>query len=307
MAFKYRNLNMGQLQSPTLRNQNCKLEVSRVAILPDPDQTLREFYSGLPRVGLNEALYSAANWLMQAALDEKETVCLLDSDFIDAGLSPLLIHLINQGLIKTIAMTGRAAMRDFELSVVGQTDQDLRTGLSEGSFGISRETGEGMNLIINEGVRRGFGVGESLSRGILDRAPKYMRTSILAACAQKLVIPTVHVSIGADGFHLHPTADPMLLGKGSHKDLHNLSGRLEGLNEGGVLLACHRDQALRDAFHTALSVARNLGGVIDGVSLVRFGNTDGFAQVPGITAEIHLPGALELIFPTFIGQLMSLS
>lgn len=306
MAFRYRNLNMAQIQSPTLRNQTCRLDVQRVAMLPDPEQSLKEFYRALPRVGAVEDMFSAANCLEQAALEEKEIVCLIDSDFIDAGLSPLLISLIHRGLIKTVAMTGRAAMRDFELSVVGQTDQDPRSGLIDGSFGMSREAGEGMNLIINDGVKRGFSIGECLARGIMDRQPRYMKLSILAACAQKLVAPTVHVSIGSDGFHVHPTADGNMLGKGSVKDLQNLSARLEGLNEGGVLLTFHRSFALQDVFCSALCVARNLGGAIEGVSVVKFGGGPDFGQIPGVGSEIKIPGALELTVPTFLGLLFSL-
>ncbi len=306
MAIRYKTLNLTQIQTASLRKRPCKLHVDMLAEIPDPAKPLQDFFRALPRLGQAAELLHAADCLAQAALAEKSVVWLLDAQAMEAGLSPLLIRLINRGLIQTIAMTGSAAVRDYELATFGQTQEEIKPGLEDGLLGMSRETGEGMNEIINEGVKRGFSLGEALGRGILDRQPRFYTKSILAACAARMVTITVHVSIGADGFHLHPSADGTALGKGSLKDLQILAARLEGLNEGGVLISAHNSAELQGVFHHALAISKNLGGSINLFSLINFGGPSAdFSSVPGITASFRIPGSLELLLPLFTGVVFS--
>jgi hypothetical protein len=226
---------------------------------------------------------------------------------IDAGLSPLIVRLIQRGLIRTLALTGTAALRDYELAVQGVTREDVKAGLEDGMLGLSRETGEGMNAILNEGVKRGFGLGECLGRGILDRQPKFFTRSILAACAARIVPCTIHVGIGSDGFHRHPAADGMMLGKGSLKDLQILSARLSSLGGGGTLVCAHRSPYLRDVLYHAYASTKNLGESLDGFSLVRLGEqAPSYDELGGVRRSLSVSGPLELILPLFAGVLFSL-
>lgn len=245
--------------------------------------------------------------LTHAALGDKHILWLIDEGTIDAGVSPLIVRMIQRGLVRQIAMTGAAAVRDYELSYYGMTHEEVGPGLEDGLLGMSRETGEGMSAIINEGVRRGFGLGECLGRGILDRQPKYFTQSILAACSARLVPSTIHVSIGSDGFHRHPNADGALLGKGSLKDAQILSARIEKLDGGGVVVAAHGSSALHEVFLLAYGASRNLAGPIKDVTLLRLGEKElDFSAVPGIETDLNVPGPLELTIPLFTGALFSL-
>ena len=307
MQSRHRHLDLTQVRTTSLRKRHCNLLIDMLGSAPDPSESLQEFYRSLPRLGSAAELLGAAECLTQAALNEKDLLWLIDAAVLEAGLSPLLIRMIQRGLIQGIAMTGSAALRDYELAVQGMTVEDVGAGLRDGLLGMSRETGEGMNTIINDGVRRGFGLGECLGRGILDRQPKYFAQSLLAACAARLVPATVHVTIGADGFHRHPNAEGTMLGKGSLKDLQILGSRIEKLHEGGVLVAAHRSAALHDVFLHAYGAARNLAGPIQRFSLVRFSAASpDFSVLPDLAASFHIPGPLELILPLFTGVVFSL-
>lgn len=277
-----------------------------LARTPDSTKPLEEFYRGLPRLGRVNEMIAAAEALSQAALSEKNILLLIDAPVLEAGLSTIIIRMIQRGLVRGVAMTGTAAVRDYELAVYGRTQEDVRTGLEDGLFGLSRETGEGMNTIINEGVKRGFGLGECLGRGILDRQPRFYTQSIMAACAARLVSCTIHVTVGADGFHRHPAAEGAMLGKGSLKDMQQLASKTEALAEGGVLIAAHRSAVLHEIFYNAYAAARNVGGPIENLNLIRFGeNPPAFTDLPGISADYCLAGPLELILPLFTGVLFS--
>lgn len=307
MQSRHKHLDLTQVRTTSLRKRHCDLLIDMLGSAPDPSESLQEFYRSLPRLGSAAELLGAAECMTQAALNEKDLLWLIDAAVLEAGLSPLLIRMIQRGLIQGIAMTGSAALRDYELAVQGMTVEDVGAGLRDGLLGMSRETGEGMNTIINDGVRRGFGLGECLGRGILDRQPKYFAQSLLAACAARLVPATVHVTIGADGFHRHPNAEGTMLGKGSLKDLQILGSRIEKLHEGGVLVAAHRSAALHDVFLHAYGAARNLAGPIQRFSLVRFSAASpDFSVLPDLAASFHIPGPLELILPLFTGVVFSL-
>jgi len=49
---------------------------------------------------------------------------------------------------------------------------------------------------------------------------------------------TVHVTIGADIIHNHPSVSPADIGAGSHRDFRLLASLVAGLNGGGVYLNC---------------------------------------------------------------------
>lgn len=295
------------IQTTTLRDRPCRLNVESLAQTPDPGGTLQEFFSGLPRLGASAELLAAAQALTDAALAERGAIWLIDHHTIEAGLSPLIIRLIQRGLIRGILMNGTAAVCDYELAAHGATLEEVRPGLEDGLLGMSRETGEGLNAIVNEGVRRGFGLGECLGRGILDRKPRYYTKSILAACAARMAPCMIQVAIGSDGFHRHPLGDGALLGKGSLKDLQILAGLLPGLDRGGALVAATRVGAVRDVFYNAFSAAKNLGDSIEDFSCISLGDgVPDFDQLPGVKRHYTVPGPLELVLPLFTGIVFSL-
>ncbi len=307
MRSRHKAIDFTRVETTTLRKRACRLHVDMLASLPDPVESLQEFFRALPRVGASNELIGAADALAQAALNDRTIVALVDADVIEAGLSPLLIRMVQRGLIRAVAMTGSAAVRDYELAVYGRTSEDISAGLRDGLLGMSRETGEGMNAIINEGVKRGFGLGECLGRGILDRQPPFYRQSIMASCSARMVACSIHVNVGVDGFHRHPTADGSALGKGSLKDLQILSSRVESLGDGGLILAMNRSRALSDIVINAYAAGRNEGTAIEDFSLIRFtDDLEPLRQLPGMTELYHLPGPLELLGPLFAGVLFSL-
>jgi len=306
MIFRQKPLDLSLLRTTSLRQRLCRLNVQMQGLPPEPTQPVMAFLRTLPRLGAAHDLLAAAEATAQAALAHRGLIWLIDERAIDAGLSPLLVRLIHRGFIRTLALTGTAALLDYELAVNGAAREDLQPGLEDGLYGLTRETGEGMNGIINEGVKRGFGLGECLGRGILDRQPKHFQQSLMAACAARMVPCTVHLTLGVDGFHRHPLADGAMLGKGSLKDLQLLAGLIEGLNEGGLVVATHGSAALAEVFTNAFGAARNLGAEPAGFGVARLGKPVApVADLPGQAAAWHVAGPLELIVPLFASAVFS--
>ena len=307
MVTRLKPIDTSQLQTGTVRRRTYRLNVDQLGNVPKPAAPLQEFYQILPKTGHAVQLLQAAELFAQSALDCQPMLWLIDGGLLRAGLSPLLAFLMQRGLIQCLIMNGEAALYDYELAFHGVADEDVTRGVADGLLGLARETGEGINAIINEGVKRGFSIGECLSRGILDRQPKYFTHSLLATGAARLTPTTVHLNIGADGFQRYPGADGSLLGKGSLKDCFILSSLLNTLTPGSLIIGAHRDRALNNVFLNAVALARNLSEKRIGLNLLRLGeDCPPMHELPETQRSVEVPGPLEIILPLLFGAVFSL-
>ena len=81
----------------------------------------------------------------------------------------------------------------------------------------------------------------------------------MLATAARLGIPvTVHVAIGTDVIHMHPTASGAAVGEGSLRDFRYFTSNVARL-EGGVYLNCGSAVVLPEVFLKAVALARNRG------------------------------------------------
>ena len=105
-----------------------------------------------------------------------------------------------------------------------------------------------------------MGYGEALGRRLQALAkPEFSAASLLHAAYRAAVPVTVHVAIGTDTPHTHPTADGAVIGAHSHRDFRLLCSLVRDLNEGGVYLNVGSAVILPEVFLKAVSVVRNLG------------------------------------------------
>src|SRR6185503_7863019 len=100
---------------------------------------------------------------------------------LKVGLSPVVIDLMDKGLVTGLAFNGAGVVHDFELAVAGHTSEDVAAGLGSGDFGMARETGEEVNQAIVEGDRDGLGLGAAVGRYLESRRPPHVQASLLAA------------------------------------------------------------------------------------------------------------------------------
>ena len=82
--------------------------------------------------------------------------------------------------------------------------------------------------------------------------------SLLAQAYSKDVPVTVHVALGTDICHMHPSADGAAIGRATFNDFRILAGVLMDLS-GGVYLNVGSSVLLPEVFLKAFTVAQNLG------------------------------------------------
>jgi len=71
---------------------------------------------------------------------------------------------------------------------------------------------------IKKGAEKGLGLGEAVGLALLGSKFPFLSTSLLAKARQMDIPVTVHVAIGTDIIHLHPSMDARATGQTSHKD-----------------------------------------------------------------------------------------
>lgn len=185
------------------------------------------------------------------------SIFMLGGAVVKVGCSAILIDLMERGYIKHLAVNGAVTIHDFELALIGETSEDVERGLEDGTFGMVEETGRLMNEAINAGFKDGIGYGQAVGRKIQELNLPHKDSSLLYQ-AYRLKIPvTVHIAIGGDIIHQHPTCQGPALGATSFQDFKLLTESTARLQQ-GALLNFGSAVNLPEAFLKALTIARNL-------------------------------------------------
>lgn len=178
---------------------------------------------------------------------------------VKLGLGAHIADLMDRGVVTAVAMNGACAFHDMELAVFGATSEDVASELPAGRFGFADEPSRFYNDAAGEAASAGRGLGEALARATADRSPEGRgRFSILATAARARVPLTVHVAIGTDVTHAHPSASGAALGAATFVDFRRFLSIVRGL-EGGVYVNLGSAVLMPEVFLKAVAVAIHLG------------------------------------------------
>ncbi len=215
-------------------------------------------------------LKNLARIIVDARRKGRLVLWMMGAHVLKCGLGPVLIDLMERGVVSHVASNGAASIHDFEIALIGETSEDVATSIEDGTFGMAEETGLLMNVAIQRGVRDGLGYGESLGRMIAeDGRFRFKKYSVLYH-AYRLGVPfTVHVALGTDIIHQHPACDFSAIGEASGIDFKKYVYTVSRLDE-GVFLNFGSAVIGPEVFLKALSIARNLGFKVERFTAANF-------------------------------------
>lgn len=197
-----------------------------------------------------------ADMIAAARIRKRPVVFMCGAHLIKVGMSLYIIDLIRKRVITHFATNGAGSIHDFEVALIGETSEDVKTNLEDGSFGMAEETGRMMNQAIISGAEAGIGYGQAICDAV-EELP-YKDKSIFYACRESSTRATVHVAIGTDIIHQHPSCSGEALGKTSYHDFRLLADTLSEI-EGGVVVNVGSAVIMPEVFLKALTIVRNLG------------------------------------------------
>lgn len=266
--------------------------------------TFQHWLENLPGILAAKDFRQITQALAQAVKNEKIIILAMGAHPIKVGLNPIIIDLMERGLISAIAMNGAGIIHDSELAMVGKTSEDVPEQLEDGKFGMSEETGRLLNGAIREGVIGDCGLGHAVGAMLVKENFPYNRQSLLARAYELDMPVTVHVAIGTDVIHCHPDVDGAALGQTSHLDFRIFAGLVSRLEE-GVFINLGSAVLLPEVFLKALSLVRNLGYSVRNLTTVNMDFNNLYRPMTNVVSRptqsggkgYALVGHHEIMFP----------
>jgi len=257
-------VDLGRIVTLPLPERANKVKLDQLAQPPRPAQSFAEFLDGLPRILAGLDFRAVVDAIVRANRGGRPVIVGMGAHVIKCGLGPVLIDLMKRRIVTALALNGSGAIHDLEMALVGGTSEDVAAGLKDGTFGMVRETGE----LFNQAVARvrdfpQLGMGALLADALTAAGAPFQEHSLLV-WARRLGVPaTVHVAIGTDIVHMHPSADGGAIGEASFNDFRLFAGVVAELT-GGVYLNIGSAVILPEVFLKAFSIAQNLGSDLRG-------------------------------------------
>ncbi len=258
-AKRYEPLDPRGIKTYPLASRPSKVRVQDAAVPWQAGGSFQAYLDRLPKHLAVQSLRAVTQAILEARRKGKPVLLGMGAHVIKVGLSPVVIDLVTRGVVTAVALNGACAVHDFELATAGFTSEDVEAQLAEGVFGMAEETGRVLNEAVIAGARDGVGFGRAVGERLLAMQPPHLAHSLLAACARLDVPCTVHVAVGTDIVHMHPSCDGAAIGAATHRDFRLLAAIVADLGDGGVYLNIGSAVLLPEVFLKALTLSRNLG------------------------------------------------
>ncbi len=270
--YSIQPLVLGEVRTYPLASRKSKVSMREFARASNGNTSLAHFLDSLPDLLAARDLRELLSAIFAARQKRKAVLWGLGGHVIKVGLGPVLIDLMDRGFISGIAMNGAALIHDFEIALSGNTSEDVEAALGQGQFGMAEETGKYLNEIakLAQRIRIGYGeaAGQFLTSGVI--AAKQAGSSVLAVAHKHRIPVTVHLAIGTDIPHMHPSAEGAALGYATHRDFRLFCALVEQMHAGGVYLNWGSAVLLPEVFLKAVSVVRNLGVALCPITTANF-------------------------------------
>jgi hypothetical protein len=309
-------LDFSGLHTVGLRERGGKVKTGDFASVYQKGSGFNGWLASLPHILAGDSLRAVLEAMAAARAAHRALIWGLGGHVIKCGLAPVLIDLMRRGYVTAFALNGAAAIHDFEIALAGHTSEDVEAVLPDGRFGSAEETGREMNRAICAGDQAGLGMGEALGKWLEHAAASdYAESSLLLAAYRNETPVTVHVAIGTDTPHMHPSAQGAAIGSATLRDFRLFSAYLADLDQGGVYVNCGSAVVLPEVFLKAVSALRNLGYPLAQFTTVNLDFLEHYRPRVNVVERPHaasggkgysLRGHHELMIPLMAAALMEM-
>ena len=304
-------VNLRKVKRISIAGRASKVERGLLATVPPVGGSFAAWVATLPAILKAKDFAEVVKALAAAVRANRAVVLLMGAHPIKCGLTPLINEMLKRGWLSSVSLNGAGAIHDFEMASFGHTSEDVEVGLADGTFGMVKETAQGIFAAMKKYDAPRVGMGAALGEAILKAKGANADFSILAT-AHKMKRPaTVHVAIGTDIIHQHPEADGALIGEACMTDFRLLAGQLPDLGDGGVVINLGSAVVLPEVFLKALTVARNLGSPVRNFTAVNFDMIQHYRANTNVVGRptrtggkgYSITGHHELMFPLLFAAL----
>jgi hypothetical protein len=284
-------IDLSSVKTYELASRPSKVSAEDFASPIGEDDSLRTFLDKLPRILAVESMRELAARMRRARELGRPIIWGIGGHVIKTGLAPVIIDLMDRGLVTAIAVNGSVLVHDTEIALVGSTSEDVDATLGSGDFGAAGETGDMLNAAALSGRDSKIGLGEAMGRELTSVTPPCADRSVLCVAYERKIPVTAHLAIGADIGHFHPSADGAALGETTHHDFRLLCSLVQQMNGGGVYLNYGSAVVLPEIFLKAVTVVRNLGHELTDITTANFDFIQGYRPSTNVVRRPTADGA----------------
>src|SRR5262249_5435863 len=127
-------------------------------------------------------------------------------------------------------------------------------------------------------------IGQAVVAYLADTRPPFASASVLAAASRLGVPGTVHVAIGTDIIHMHPSASRRAIREGSLRDFRYFVSNISRLTR-RAYLNCGSAVVLPEVFLKAIALARNQGSTLDELTTVNLDFVRSYRPAANVVAR----------------------
>ncbi|MCO5171538.1 MAG: hypothetical protein M9894_34990 [Planctomycetes bacterium] len=265
----------------------------------DPDASAAELLDSLPQVLAANELRDLAEAIARARAESRRVLFGLGGHVVKVGLGPLLADMIDRGAITDLALNGSAGIHDLEIALLGKTSEKVAETITDGRFGMVKETAEAFARVFARGAQ--VGLGRALAEE-LDQGPyRFREDSLVWRAVRAGASVTIHVAVGTDTVHAVPGASGQAIGEATHLDFRRLTTVVSQLSH-GVYVNVGSAVVMPEVFLKCVAVARNLGHAIEGLTSANLDMVQHYRPRVNICERpvkrgIQLTGHHELLVP----------
>ncbi|MFC1830068.1 hypothetical protein ACFL0O_10695 [Thermodesulfobacteriota bacterium] len=285
---KFKPIDLDRVKTYPLSERKSKVSATDFAKTWERGAGFAAFLDSLPDILAGSYIRSVISAMATAYSSGHVILLGMGAHVIKVGLNPVIIDLMERGVVSAVAMNGAGIIHDLEVAMSGRTSEDVAASIGDGTFGMTRETSIFLSDAIDNAAETSSGLGEAVGRAINEQGLPLLDKSILAAGARLGIPVTVHVAIGTDTIHVHPRFDPGKTGEATHRDFRLFASIVSAL-EGGVYLNVGSAVILPEIFLKAVTLVRNLGYRLESFTTV---NMDFNRHYRPETNVVHRPTAL---------------
>jgi hypothetical protein len=249
--------NLRGLRRVRASSRKSLVEIDRFARTLPSDASIAEFQKSLPGYLKANDWRALLDAIAHAHKTAKPIFWMLGAHVLKCGLSPIILEMMELGLVDLLAFNGAGAVHDLEIAYLGRTSEDVATGLRHGQFGMAADTARWFARGVSAAKKKNCGLGEGLGRSIITAHPPHASLSVLARAMARGIPALIFPAIGAEIVAQHPEFDGAGVGATAHLDFKILAKECRALHRGGVVLHFGSAVILPEVFLKALSVARN--------------------------------------------------
>ena len=127
---KIKPVSLQGIKTVSLKERKSKVTVDLFGKRYSPGGSVAQFLEGLPHILGAQDLREVIERIVKAHQEGNTIILGMGAHVIKVGLSPIVIQLMEEGVVSGIALNGAGAIHDVEVAMEGKTSEEVETELA---------------------------------------------------------------------------------------------------------------------------------------------------------------------------------